>query len=191
VRRCQCQERRIATARIRTILADWPEYAEADLESFNPKNLRQTDALEKLRSNPGGSYFLTGIYACGKTHLLVAQYRALALRGDYCLLRSGKQLADEMRLAEIAPADGQQPRLSLVLEAARTAEKFHLFYDDIEKAGGRTEFRAEAIFDLVDTLWRRQLSLTVTSNLTLDQLRSSIGDAAVARIDRICTQIRL
>ena len=47
------------------------------------------------------------------------------------------------------------------------------------------------LFDLLDTVKRRQLGLTLTSNLPLADLTGVLGDAAVARIDRICKRIEL
>jgi hypothetical protein len=67
----------------------------------------------------------------------------------------------------------------------------HLFLDDVEKTPARTDFHAEAAFHWLDTLKRHQHSLTVTSNLPLSELTKYLGDAATARIDRLCTQIEL
>ncbi len=50
---------------------------------------------------------------------------------------------------------------------------------------------AEAVFDLLDTIKRKHHALTVTSNLGLADLRPVIGDAAVARLDRICAKVSI
>jgi DNA replication protein DnaC len=189
VTRCECGKRRIAEQRIRAVLDDWPEYASASFE--NPRDLVQREAIRRIAANPSGSYYISGYYASGKTWLLVAQYRHLALSGARCLLRSSKQLMDELRKAELTPPQGQQPFESPVLQMVNLAASGHLFWDDVEKAAGRSEFRAEAIFDLLDTIKRRQLGVTVTSNLQLSDLTRILGDAAVARLDRMCTKITL
>jgi DNA replication protein DnaC len=191
VTRCDCQKQRVAAERIRTVLEEWPEYATAKLED-QPANLMQAEALKVIRGDPTGSYLIRGYYGSGKTHLLIAQYRHMALAGIPCILRSSRQLMEELRKAE-APKQQNDPNeyVSQVWLMANTAPAGHLFWDDVEKAAARSEFRAEAVFDLLDTLKRRQLGITVTSNLSLAELTGVLGDAAVARIDRMCTQIQL
>lgn len=188
--RCDCLKARISADRIRAVLEHWPEYAQASLEFFRPRNLLQMEALKAIKANPKGSYFLHGFYGSGKTHLMIAQYRHLALQGSTCILRSSKQLMDELRRAEMQAGPGQEPFESSVWKLVNESSG-HLFVDDIEKAPARSDFRAEALFDLLDTIKRRQLAITVTSNLDLPALTKLMGDAAVARLDRICTRIAL
>lgn len=186
VTRCECLKRRIADERVREVLRDWPAYAEADLDTIEPRDLGQRTALNALRADPGGSYFLHGSFSSGKTHLLVAQYRHAALTGAPCALRSSKQLVDELRKAEMDPEYA-----SPVLRGVNLGERFHLFWDDMDKAPARTEFRQEAVWDLLDTIARRNLRLSVTSNLSFDKLAPS-GTAThpiVSRLDRICTPV--
>jgi hypothetical protein len=47
------------------------------------------------------------------------------------------------------------------------------------------------IFDLLDTIKRRQLGITVTSNLPLRNLASKLGEAATARLYRLCHEIEI
>lgn len=190
VARCECQKQRIVQERIRTVLNDWPRYADAQLDD-RPRTLPQKAVLDAIRENPSGSYFITGNYESGKTHVLIAQYRYQALAGRNCILRSSKQLMDELRKAEITPPDGEQPFESPVLQMVNLAPAGHLFWDDIEKAAARSEFRAEAVFDLLDTICRRQLGLTVTSNVGLAQLAQTMGSPVISRLDRICKVIQL
>ena len=49
-----------------------------------------------------------------------------------------------------------------------------------------TEFKAEAIYALIDNLYRKQVGLTVTSNLRLSGLVDKVGPAVVRRIDNMC-----
>jgi DNA replication protein DnaC len=191
VKQCQCQKIKIAAIRIQVILQDWPEYLNARLESYAPRSAGQVNALTAIRGDPHGSFFFTGKYSHGKTHLMIAQYRHLALAGGRCILRSARDLMEELRKAE-APADSNREVFeSPVLQMVNLAPAGHLFIDDIEKAGARSEFRAEMIFDLLDTIKRRQLGITVTSNLPLQDLAPKIGDAATARLHRLCREIEL
>ena len=107
VKRCECQRRRVAEERIRVILQDWPEYLNARLESYAPRGAAQVNALTAIRGDPHGSFFFTGKYSHGKTHLMIAQYRHLALAGGRCILRSARDLMEELRKAE-APADSNR-----------------------------------------------------------------------------------
>lgn len=194
--RCKCQKRRIAEDRIREVISRWPEYKNADFRGFKAKTVGQENALAVFRQNPKGSYFLTGLYSRGKTHMLICQYRYMALAGDRCLLRSAREVIEELRKAE-APADNNREAFeSPVLQMVNTARSGHLFIDDIDKAPARTGFRVEMLFDLFDTIKRRQLGVTVTSNLPLvgdkgKDLRSVLSDQVVARIHQVCRVIEL
>ena len=66
----------------------------------------------------------------------------------------------------------------------------HLFWDDADKFK-LTEFKAEAIYGLIDTLYRKQVGLTVTSNLNLNALVDKVGPAVVRRIDDMCEILEL
>jgi DNA replication protein DnaC len=198
VKRCECQKKRIMLARIRVVLEDWKEYKDARLQTFMPLsgNIRQANALNAIRENPHGSYFLTGYYRQGKTRLLVAQYRYLAEYGERCLLRTARDLMEELRRAE-APTEPGKPQFeSAVLQMVNQAETGHLFVDDIEKAPARSDFRAESLFGLLDTMKRREIRLTYTSNLPLisrngDDLRAKLTDQVVSRLDKLCQPIDL
>ncbi len=105
---------------------------------------------------------------------------------------------EELRKAE-APADQHGNVFeSPVLQIVNLARAGHLFIDDIEKAPARSEFRIEMLFDLFDTIKRRQLGLTVTSNRSMiskdpkkPDLRQALGDEVVSRLHRICRVIEL
>lgn len=177
------------------ILEDWPEYQRAILEDYQPKSVGQENVIAAIKSNPNGSYLLNGLYSRGKTHLLIAQYRALAIAGQRCVLRTARGLIEELRKTEV-PADGKQPEESPVLQLVNLSTDGHLFIDDIDKAPARSGFRLEMLFDLFDTIKRRQLALTVTSNMPMfakdgKDLRSILGDPVVSRLHTICTEIQI
>lgn len=190
VKRCECQKAKIAEERICVMLQDWPEYSKATLQ-MQPRNTGQNNALMAIRENPQGSYFFSGYFSRGKTYLMIAQYRYLALAGEKCILRSARDLMEELRKAEIPATREDDVFESPVLQMVNLAATGHLFIDDIEKAPARTGFREEMIFDLLDTIKRRQLGLTVTSNLPLKDLVGKLGDAATARLYRLCKEIVL
>lgn len=192
VRQCKCAKERILKARIRTILEDWKEYQEASLENFKPRSAAQERALEVLRDKPHASYFIKGIYKQGKTRLMICQYRRMAEEGIPCVLRTAKDLVDELRKAETPAIEvGSTPFDSPVLKLVNLSPTGHLFIDDIEKAGIRSGFRAESIWNLFDTMKRRKIGLTFTSNMPMKHpsrpcLVSEMTNEVVSRLDQLC-----
>jgi DNA replication protein DnaC len=196
---CECKKRRMEINRMATVLEDWPKYKDAQLPGFKPRNAGQTKVIEILRADPNKSLLLTGYFSRGKTHLMIAQYRYLTLTGRHCLLRSAKELIDELYKASLPAANDREVFESPILKMLTQQKGAHLFIDDIEKVPARTNFRGEIVFDLFDTIARRQQSITMTSNLPLiatdpdkpEDLRGSLGEAVVARIDNLCTEVVL
>jgi len=146
----------------------------------------QVQALERIHANPGRGLYLFGQYGRGKTHLAVAQYKSLLDAGQSCLWRSMAELMAELRDAEV------KDRHSPVLDRARYADSFHLFLDDIDKFKA-TEFKGEALFDLFDTLYRRSLAVTVTTNWSLQVLADGdkVHPAIVRRLDDMCLAVQV
>ncbi len=134
------------------------------------------------------SYFLAGPYGKGKTHLATAQYVQLVRLEMPCMFLTMGELLNELRLAEL----NQDSYYCQVREKCRYADRFHLFIDDIDKFKP-TDFKAEALFDLIDTIYKRNIMLTITSNYTLTELSAiqSIHPSVIRRIDDICEVIEL
>ena len=198
VRMCECEKRRRSEERIRVVLQDWPEYKDASLATLKPRNVGQANAITAIRGDPYGSYFITGYFSRGKTSLLVAQYKFLALAGEKCLLRSMRDLMKELQKAEISPNSDREAFESPVLQMVNLAPRAHLLIDDVEKAPVRSGFRAETLFNLLDVIKRRMLGLSVTSNLPMiskdpgkPDLRKYLGEEVVSRLYRICRAIEL
>jgi DNA replication protein DnaC len=188
---CICRDRMIAEARIRVILQDWSEHSAASLMNTEFRNAGQAAALEKIRKCPGGSYFITGFYSRGKTYLLVAQYRYLALAGKTCILTTSRALMEELRRAELPPEKGEQQFVSPVLQMINESQDCHLFIDDLEKSPARSEFRREMLFALLDTIKRKQLGLTVTSNKGMKEIAAVIGNQSHSRLYALCEVLEL
>ena len=51
-----------------------------------------------------------------------------------------------------------------------------------------SDFRSQELFDLIDTMYRRNLNITITSNFTLKELGEleKVHPSFVRRIDEIC-----
>lgn len=182
VRRCECQRQKVVAAK----LAQIPKrFSGAAFESYVPMDQGQERALERLRSDFTGSYFLFGDYARGKTHLAIAQYRKLVEIERPCLFLGMAELLSELRRAGM---DGDY--FCTVRERVRHADPFHLFLDDVDKFKA-TDFKFEALFDLFDTIYKRGLSLTVTSNYSLGDLTQSLDPSIVRRIDDVCQAVEV
>jgi DNA replication protein DnaC len=141
-----------------------------------------------MRMDAGGSWYLTGSYGSGKTHLLYGQYRELVLAGKTrCHVRTTRDLIEELRRAEF-----DEDFVSPVLTAASRTESYHLFWDDIDKLKP-TDFKTEVLFDLVDSIYRQNHGLTVTSNYSMRDLieQERMHPAIVRRLDDICRVFEL
>ena len=79
----------------------------------------------------------------------------------------------------------QEMESGYVAPAYRLEPNGHLFWDDADKFK-LTEFKAEALFALIDWLYRNQLSLTLSSNPGLVKLIGKLGPATVRRIQDMC-----
>lgn len=180
LKRCECVKERIRAAR----LAEIPErFRESTFESFRPKNRKQEWALAQMREDPGGSFYLTGSYGSGKTHLLYAQYRQMVLAGKTRYhVRTTRELVEDLRQAEF-----DDSFVSPIISAASSSDPYHFFWDDIDKLKP-TDFRTEVLFNLVDSLYRRNYGLTVTSNYSMRDLveRERLHPAIVRRLDDMC-----
>lgn len=183
VKRCICARRLVYEQYLNAIPA---RFRLSSFENYVPMDPMQERALSALKAVPHGSFFLWGNYGRGKTHLATAQYRALIEGGQSCAFRSMGELLRELTDAVV------RDETSTVIQSARYAESFHLFIDDIDKFKS-TEFKHEALFDLLDTLYKRKLGLTITSNYGLGLLveMERVHPAIVRRIDDMCRAVQV
>ena len=179
LRKCECLKIRMTHDR----LAEIPErFRESTFENYRPKNSQQEKVHSLMREDPGGSFFLHGPCDCGKTHLLHAQYRTLVLAGLACNVRTTVDL-----LSEIQRMEFDQDFLSPVFAQVRTRSRYHLYWDDADKVK-ITDFRAQALHELIDLIYRNCLSLTITSNFSLKELGEleKLPPSVIRRIDAMC-----
>jgi DNA replication protein DnaC len=182
--RCQCQRDAQRQSKLREI----PErFRACSLSNYTPRDFQQKAAWNAVAGNVTGCFFLHGGYARGKTHLATAQYRKLVELDRSCLLFTMGEL-----VAELMKADLDQDYFCEVRHRARYAAGFHLFVDDIDKFRP-TEYNVAALFDLINTLYKRNLGLTVTSNYNLRALseRNMVHPAIVRRLDDMCKALEV
>jgi DNA replication protein DnaC len=185
LKRCECVKEKAIAAR----LAQIPErFKTSTFESYRPKNPKQERVLALMQKDPNGSFYLTGSYGSGKTHLLYAQYRQMVLAGKiHCHVRTTRELVEELRRAEF-----DDDFVSPVIAAAYKPDTYHLFWDDIDKLK-LTDFKTEVLFDLVANLYRQNHRLTVTGIYSMRDLieHERLHSAIVRRLDDMCRVVEL
>ena len=116
-RRCECVKARIIAARLQTIPA---LFRGATFESYLARNQKQEQAATLMKSRPEGSWYLTGPYGSGKTHLLYAQYHEMAVAGrTRCHVRTTRELVEELKKMEMGSGT-VSPVMAAALSARRT-----------------------------------------------------------------------
>jgi DNA replication protein DnaC len=104
-------------ARVRYLAIIPERFKRGTFGSFKPRDPRQQRALSLMRKEVGGSWYLTGAYGNGKTHLLYAQYREIVIPGKVpCHVRTTRELVEELRRAEFE-GDCVSPVLAAVLRS--------------------------------------------------------------------------
>jgi DNA replication protein DnaC len=185
MRQCEC----VVEKAQRRALALIPErFRDSSFESFKPRDPKQQRALSTIRKDPGGSWYLTGAYGNGKTHLLNAQYLDLVTAGQvYCYVRTTRELVEELRRAEF-----DEDFVSPVIAAASRRGPYRLCWDDIDKLK-LTGFRTEVLFDLVDSLYHWKHGLTVTGNYSMRDLveHERMHPAIVRLFDDMCRVVEV
>jgi DNA replication protein DnaC len=154
------------------------------LDTFIPRDKKQEKAFNEIKAVPLGSFYIHGSYGSGKTHLMTAQFRQ-CYHKEICYLRTTSELVHEIRKDETSDY-----YTSPIMNNLRDKKHFHLFWDDADKIKV-TEFKLEAIFELIDGIYRHEMGLSVTSNDNLQELQSKLSPATVRRIDDVCKVIEV
>jgi DNA replication protein DnaC len=185
MKQCECVAQQ---ARARNLALIPERFKDSTFESFKPRDSKQVRALSMMQKDPSGSWYLTGAYGNGKTHLLYAQFREIVIFGKVrCHVCTTRDLVQELRRAEF-----DEDFVSPVLAAASKPAPYHLFWDDIDKLK-LTDFKTEVLFDLVDSLYRQKHGLTVTGNYSMRDLveHERMHPAIVRRLDDMCRVVEL
>ena len=184
-RRCECVKARFIAERLAAIPA---LFREANIQSYQARSPQQERAIALMKGLPNGSFYMSGPYGSGKTHLFYAQYREIASAGKtLCHVRTTRELLEELKKMELS-SDFVSP----VTAAAYSPAPYHLFWDDIDKLKP-TDFKTEVLFELVDALYRHKHGLTATANYSLQDLvaRERMHPAIVRRLDDMCRVIQI
>lgn len=158
------------------------------VKSFdNFKATKKTrEAWYMIKRNPKESFFLSGPFGTGKTHLAIAQYKALIESGyTRTLFLKERDLLDDMQ----AQAYKEEYIPKLPLEWLKVQKSFHLFLDDLGKTKP-TEDRSDQLFRMFEIIIDNGFNLTITTNLSDVELAKrygeNVGGGIVRRIHGIC-----
>lgn len=180
----------------------------SDKSRLPPK--RQEEILAKLRANPTESYAFFGPAGTGKTTYSVALYRD-AMRG-FCKLLGGREhylqldyrcrydipvwhvsaktLLDDFVRESCGETENAKPdgkRIHPVVNRAKIRQAVDrgfrpcLFLEEIDKVK-YTEFKANALFDLVDGIYESAGQLVFDTNLTPAGLAAKFGTDVDAEV---------
>jgi len=154
------------------------------IKSLSPS---QSKALLEMGNSPTESYFLYGKYGTGKTHIAALLYEVLA----YWKLARGYVWIPEVELKEdfrkATVEDGYFPKIS-VARINRGSIK-SLFIDDMGKVKPSDFYRQE-LYGIIDTIYRQNRQLVITSNYSLAQLShpKELGVGICRRIQDVCKE---
>lgn len=195
-RRCICWTEK---TRARKLLKIPERFTSATFASYRSSKYKQPDG--KIITLPAAmkdfkrSYFLAGNFGKGKTHLLVAQYRALTEAGFFqtCFVREVDLLED---LQFQAYREDYTPRW-ISLKELEHKDYVHFFIDDLGKAK-ITEDRLYQLFRLVDLIYSKNFGLSLTTNYRINELEErwelvdeTNGGGIVRRLQDICHPISM
>lgn len=182
--RCDCLKAAIEEEKYRMLLERSGlkgRLKDKGFSNYTPLNSSQKKALAVARK--GGSFFLSGPWGVGKTHLLAASVDDALKRGQQAALISVPWLLEEIRTDMFSGNHGPAGQNLFRL----ACEIPYLSLDDLGKERV-TDFVAEKIFMLFDTRETHGLRTSVTSNFSLKQLHDGqfVDDSVISRICGIC-----
>jgi len=152
------------------------------IKSHSPS---QSQALKEIGDDPNGSYFIHGNYSSGKTHIAALLYEILC----YWRLARGYVWISEVELKEdLRKASTDREYLPFVSVGKILSGRIKaLFIDDMGKTKPSPFYR-EKLFGIVDTLYRHEKQLVITSNYPLSQLAipDQFGVGICNRIKNTC-----
>lgn len=149
---------------------------------IEPGNKKAHEAVADFIENPGKiGLFLFGPAGTGKTHLAVKVAQEIKLSTKFVKM---PKLLLQLR----ANFDGKGYENEQIIEKLSKQEL--LIIDDLgaEKA---SDWVAETIYLLIDERYGRMLPTIITSNFSLSDLATRVGDRVASRITEMCRIIEI
>lgn len=171
-RTCEC---RLIEQRKRLIAGIPGKFANIRLETIKPDpsiHPKQASVLATLKANPEGSYFFSGRPGKGKSMFMWALYRHAVEVGTrtvtVCTL---SDLLEEYRQVFRSLEAKEMPRIPRLLpeNLQQNERKYAVFLDDIDKANA-TDYAAEQVYRLVNSIYEYGHQLVVTTNKSEGEL---------------------
>lgn len=175
--------------RMRTV--GFPEKAMAEWTFANDdgSNPKLTNAMRKFVENfqtfqkEGKGLLLFGTVGTGKTFLAACVANALIDNGIPCLVTNFARIANEVQ----GMFEGKQ-------EYYDNLNRFPLLVIDDLSAERKTEYMQEIVFNVIDSRYRANLPLIVTTNLTREELlhpNDLTYQRIFSRLFEMCTPIEV
>jgi DNA replication protein DnaC len=195
---CECRERRVQQARtqgVRSVLPtkyqgvgfDRPPISDMARDPKYRNAMRAvTEYIEGLESNlaDGTGLWLEGDVGTGKTTLAMLVSKKSIEAGRSVAIYSLPRLLARIRRTY----DGDAGELSY-LEFFRRLTSVDLLHIDDLGAEKRSDWVLEQLYAIVDERYASNLSMIVTTNLSIPDLEEQIGERTVSRLSQMCTWI--
>lgn len=131
----------------------------------------------------GKGLLLFGTVGTGKTYLAACVANALIDKGTPCLVTNFARIANEVS----GMFEGKQQYYD-------NLNSFPLLVIDDLRAERKTEYMQEIVFNVIDSRYRANLPLIVTTNLTREELMTptnTMEDRIFSRLFEMCTPIEV
>lgn len=128
----------------------------------------------------GSGLLLMGSVGNGKSHLAAAIIREVKNKGYFAIFAN---VPDTLSRIRATFDQGSEETESQMLDALRNADLVILDDLAVEK---QTDWKMEIIYQIIDSRYRAELPIVITTNANMAQLRKCIGDRTFDRISEMC-----
>jgi DNA replication protein DnaC len=199
-RPCECRERRLKRGRVRGVASaippkfrgvsfDRPPVSDMARQAETRDAVGRVSAfIERLDSNleTGKGLWLFGDTGTGKTTLAMLVSKEALEKGHSVAIYSLPKL-----LARIRRTYDEEPGGDSYSAFFKRLTSVDLLHIDDFGAEKRSDWVLEQLYALVNERYEDELSVMLTTNLTVDKLEDQIGKRTVSRLTETCEQVPL